>query len=277
VNFEQRGEADPTLIFVHGASCDLHDWDRQTASLSARFRTIALDLPGHGLSPPTADLSIPVLGALVADLARRQGGPAILIGHSAGCRVALEAAIQGDAAVVGVVFVDGSVLIGPEAHSAEATLRAKFEELGFEGYMQAMFGAMFAPGVEPAAQAAVLARAKAWDPATARAFLTGMVRWDAQHALAALGRLRIPSLALQCTYLDHLLRRRSLEAGVTTPWMQALEELAPQTRIEVVSGSGHFVQLERADLVNRMIAEFADSIRRGAAATSEGEACRSDV
>jgi len=256
VRIERRGDGDPALVFVHGASCDLHDWDNQTAALSDRFRTLALDLPGHGLTPATPDLGVGALGSMVAAIAREEARPCILIGHSAGCRVILEAALQSDD-TVGLVFVDGSLLIGPDAESAEASLLAKLDGLGFEGYMDAMFGSMFVAGCDPNAQAAIIRRARSWDPAAARPFLTSTVRWDLLHARAALSRLRVPCLAIQSTYLDHHLERRSLEPGVITPWMEALADLTPQTRVEIVTGAGHFVQIDRADLVNRLIADFA--------------------
>lgn len=51
--YEECGQGKP-LIFLHGASWDLHQWDRQMKYFSANYRVIALDARGHGKSslPP---------------------------------------------------------------------------------------------------------------------------------------------------------------------------------------------------------------------------------
>jgi pimeloyl-ACP methyl ester carboxylesterase len=59
----------PPLVFVHGLVVNANIWRKVVASLSDRFRCIALDMPlGSHLEPmPGADLSPPGLANLVAD------------------------------------------------------------------------------------------------------------------------------------------------------------------------------------------------------------------
>ena len=42
----------PVVMLTHGATLDHRMFDPQMASLTAKFRTIRWDLPGHGLSKP---------------------------------------------------------------------------------------------------------------------------------------------------------------------------------------------------------------------------------
>lgn len=51
--YEENGQGKP-LIFLHGASWDLHQWDRQIEHFSSNYRVIAMDARGHGKSslPP---------------------------------------------------------------------------------------------------------------------------------------------------------------------------------------------------------------------------------
>jgi pimeloyl-ACP methyl ester carboxylesterase len=118
INFLVRGTGDPTLIFVHGFACCLHDWEEQFSGLSPTFRCVALDLPGHGDSAKPETISIETMGAAVNRVKNRiAASRTILVGHSMGCRVIVEAFQQSGATVSGLVFVDGSFL-GTDLESA---------------------------------------------------------------------------------------------------------------------------------------------------------------
>src|SRR5277367_6423709 len=89
------GAGKPPIVFVHGFGCAHGDWDAQVACFSPRHQTIAVDLRGHGASPGTAaECSIERCGADVAELMHVLDlAPAVLVGHSMGCRVVVEAAL----------------------------------------------------------------------------------------------------------------------------------------------------------------------------------------
>jgi pimeloyl-ACP methyl ester carboxylesterase len=101
------------LIFVHGFACALGDWDAQVKALSPRFRCIALDLPGQGASAKPEAVSIATMGSAVKQVKERVDAHAtILVGHSMGCRVIIEAFLKSRSGVAGLVFVDGSIIGG---------------------------------------------------------------------------------------------------------------------------------------------------------------------
>ena len=53
VHYRDRGPRDaPVLMLLHGSSASLHTWEGWAAALSDRFRVVALDLPGHGMTGP---------------------------------------------------------------------------------------------------------------------------------------------------------------------------------------------------------------------------------
>jgi 3-oxoadipate enol-lactonase len=105
-----RGSAMRPVVFVHGFGCGLTDWDAQVAHLSSRYQTIVVDLRGHADSPGSAaDCSVERYGADVAELMRAFSlTPAVLGGHSMGCRVVAETALQAPELIAGVVLVGGS-------------------------------------------------------------------------------------------------------------------------------------------------------------------------
>jgi pimeloyl-ACP methyl ester carboxylesterase len=86
------GKGRPPIVFVHGFGCALSDWHAQVSHLSPRYQTIAVDLRGHGASPGTPEeCSIERYGADVAEVMQALArSPAVLVGHSMGCRVVVE-------------------------------------------------------------------------------------------------------------------------------------------------------------------------------------------
>lgn len=97
----------PLAIFLHGAGMDHSVW-----ALLARWfahhghRAAAVDLPGHGGSEGPPLPSIEALAAwTLALVTRLGGGKALLIGHSMGSLVALEAAAQGPDRVAGLGLI----------------------------------------------------------------------------------------------------------------------------------------------------------------------------
>src|SRR5512142_756788 len=107
------GHGQPPIVFVHGFACSHTDWDAQVAHLAPYHQTLAVDLRGHGASPGSADeCSIERYGADVAEVMHYLDlPPAVLVGHSMGCRVAIEAALQAPHRAAGLVLIDGSQFV----------------------------------------------------------------------------------------------------------------------------------------------------------------------
>lgn len=87
-----RGPEDrPVLLFLHGWGSSLDDLESLALPLSDEFRTISLDLPGHGASPPPdTPWGIPEFARLVDRFLRsREPTPVTVVGHSNGGRIAL--------------------------------------------------------------------------------------------------------------------------------------------------------------------------------------------
>ena len=108
-SYRLSGAGEVTIVLVHGGLCDRTYWTFQTEMLSESYRVLAMDLVGHGDSSKTrTDWSIAGLGSDVAAVILDAGvSRAILVGHSIGALVVLEAARQlPKDNVLGVVVVD---------------------------------------------------------------------------------------------------------------------------------------------------------------------------
>jgi len=90
-------DAQPTVVFVHGAANDHMVWALQSRYFAHHgFNAVAVDLPGHGRSAgeplPTIEAIAEWIGALLDALGVRVAG---LAGHSMGALAVLEAAARG--------------------------------------------------------------------------------------------------------------------------------------------------------------------------------------
>ena len=254
----RSGAGEPPLVFVHGFGCSRTDWHRQVDYFSQRHAVLACDLRGHGQTPGAADdCSIPTYGADVAQLLlQRDLGNAVLVGHSMGCRVVLQAALDAPSRVGAVVLIDSSQLASGDAVAAEAVACASIERAGYAGFSRDFFDGMFVASSPPELKRAICARAADLPASIGTRLFPRMVAWDAQHMEAALATLRVPLLVIQSTYLNADRVRVSLEPGVDTPWLQTVRGCVPDARIEVVCGVGHFPQVEAPERINGLIESF---------------------
>ncbi len=85
--------AQPTAMFIHGAQNDHSVWALQTRYFAHHgFNVLAVDLPGHGRSKGEACTSVEEMAAWVLAVMDAAGvDKALMIGHSMGSLIALEA------------------------------------------------------------------------------------------------------------------------------------------------------------------------------------------
>ena len=258
----RAGTGAPALAFVHGFGCSHEDWRAQLVHFAPTRSVVACDLRGHGATPGRpADCSIETYGADVAELLRALDLPnVVLVGHSMGCRVVLQAALDAAACVAGVVLVDGSCLGVDGAQRASPAAVEAIAAPGFGDFARQLFEGMFLPSSDPALRARIVERGCALPEAIGAVLFPRMVAWDRQNMERLLSTLRLPTLVIQSSYLNTERVRVPLKPGDTSPWLDLVRARIPDARIEVITGVGHFPQLEAANAVNRVIGEFVDAL-----------------
>lgn len=251
----RAGAGGTPIVFVHGFTCDRSDWNSQMEHFAPRREVIACDLPGHGATPGRpVDCTIERFGRSVARLLESLAAPALVVGHSLGCRVALEANRIAPARIAGLVLIDGSRMGSGDPAQAGEAMRAAIDFAGFPAFAEPFFAQMFTR--QSPAAARIIERAKRLPSAIGAALFPAMVRWDAQHLEGALAAVRAPLVVIQSTTVNAERKRVSLKPGETTLWLELVRSLVPSARIEVVPGIGHFTQIETADRVNALIASL---------------------
>jgi|GEM_PF-302814 len=144
----ESGAGRPTYVLVHGIGMGHRYWSDLADELARDGRVLALDLPGFGDAPePRVTPTISESGAQLAELVAAEcgGEPVVLVGHSMGTQVVVEAAAQRPELVASVVLIAPTV--NPRERSAlvqglrlledPSLTRPKVVALAIRSYLQA--------------------------------------------------------------------------------------------------------------------------------------------
>lgn len=92
---EELNPLDLAIVFVHGSGGDSQDWKYQLTGLSRTVPIIALELPGHGGSPPPALERVEAHAQCVMDFVDALGlRKVMLVGCSLGSAITLSVALS---------------------------------------------------------------------------------------------------------------------------------------------------------------------------------------
>ena len=245
IAYTEAGAGEPALLFIHCWGCDRSFWDGPMRALAPTHRVVALDLPGHGESG--SDRKEWTVDAFGSDVVRLMEAldlrKVVLVGHSAGGSVALDAAARAGDRVVAVVGVD-------TLHDVEqrggAEMDALLEALARDfvptcrTFVGSIFGAAASPEVISRAQAKMCGAR----PEIALPILRAVAAWD--HA-RALEEVRVPVRCIQ---------------GDKFPTnMEANRRHHRDFDVIVLPGTGHFPQLESPEDFDRALQDVLRSLR----------------
>jgi magnesium chelatase accessory protein len=250
----------PPLLLVHGTAASTHSWREVMPRLVPRFRTIAVDLPGHGFStaPTRADgFSLPGMAGALADLMAALGADVeIAVGHSAGAAILIEAALDRRLAPKAIVAINGALLPfhGIGRHLFPTLARLIFVNplvppmVAWRASQENVVARLIeSTGSRIDAEGLALYRRLMSDRGHIGAALGMMAGWD----LEALER-RLPRLAVPLTLVvgDN-------DTAVPPEAATRVRALLPSARIETMRGSGHLAHEERPEEVARLIEALA--------------------
>ena len=233
----------PTLLLLHGFTQTRQSWRPVMAALGGRRRTIAPDMPGHGLAAAR-----PASFAACTGYVRALGGDRFaLAGYSMGGRVALHAALALCSRLDRLVLIGASPGIADAAEraarrTADDALADRIEAIGVEAFAREWASLPLWEGqperVAAAANADRLRNTPAGLAAALRGLGTGVMDplWDA-----------LPSLSVPVTLAvgERDEKFRSLA--------ERMAERLPRAEVVVVEGAGHAAQLEQPDAVAALL------------------------
>ena len=147
---------------------------------------------------------------VAALLAHHDLTDAVLVGHSMGCRVIMEACRQSKDRVGGLVLVDGS-----RGGQNRAPDQAKFDlaisDSGYKSFVEALFEGMFF-GEGPDWKDTALEAVFGVPEDIGKPLYRNLIAWDAEQLDPALAAIDVPVLVLQSTYMNLERKREQLQA-----------------------------------------------------------------
>ena len=247
------GAGSPPMLFVHGYTCDSHDWSWQLAHFVTRHRVIAVDLRGHGRSSaPEAGYEPLVFAADVARLLEQLDcGPVVAVGHSMGALVASALAVEHPEMVQALVAVDPAYLVAAATVEGVPALVEGALEHDPVPVVQALLGAGDTPASSPALRVWRLRRIAGMPDHVLRQTLVNMSSGQEVSVMRSTGE-------------RYLTRRRCPVLSFYTDPSRVATETAlfadPRSRAIAWEGSGHWLHQERPAEFNAVVDAWLDSV-----------------
>lgn len=258
--YESQGSG-PAIIFVHELAGTCHSFDLQVAALKGNYRCITFNARGYPPSDvPSAvdsysqDIAASDIGA-VLDAAGEKD--AHVMGVSMGSAAALQFTIAHPNRVRSAILC--SIGSGSDAKPDEyvanmEAMAARVEKNGMDQIRQNFTAS-------PARQ-----KLKEKSPAEYQKFLADLERFSVQgltNTMRGVQKRRPPLYAhkdqIAALRVPALVVLGGIDQGCEKPG-HFLAETLPGARLEILSNTGHGVNIEEPDKVNRMVLEFVGAV-----------------
>jgi pimeloyl-ACP methyl ester carboxylesterase len=235
------GGSGDAVVFVHSMAGNTRHWSGQLEPFRKSRRAVALDLRGHGKSeaPRNGEYSIEAQAEDVSAVADALGLERFsLVGHSMGAGVALAYAGAHPERVTHLLLADP---IGDGTQTPEAEVRPFLEALGSPAYAEIIEGYWSSiAGSDGAVLDRLLRDLRETPRETMVRGLHAVMAFDPKPALA---RFRGPTLAVITPANDFPYSMHRLGTGLPH---------------RVITGTGHWLQLERPEEFNRILERFLE-------------------
>lgn len=222
----------PSVVFIHADPGSANDWEEVVKRLADRS-TVAYDDYGRGASveSPSGDYSYDARAADLGKVIASVGiAKPVLVAHSAGAATALTYALDHPEDLAGLVLVDP--LTNPAALPPDVKkqmvegMKGPAARENFGQYVESI------AGKNEAIVNRVVAESRKVEPKVAGSLAETMANW---HPPRSLAQLRVPIVFVVASANDNPSSLLSL--------------LPTTTRKIVVVGTGHWIQLEKPEVV----------------------------
>ena len=249
IGYWRSGEGAP-LVLAHGTAADHGRWSPVLPAFEQRFTVCAVDRRGRGGSGDSDAYAIEREFEDVAAVADSPAEPVVLVGHSYGALVALEAALITCNVRKLVLYDPGIEVAGQEIYPHEVIER---------------LDALLAAGDRDGVVATTMREVAGLPPETVeymRSLPVWQARVEAAHTIPRelravkayrldperFGDVRVPTLVLSGGESPAALRKAA----------EAVEEALPDSRLVVMEGQGHAAMDTGTDLFTTEVIRFVE-------------------
>jgi pimeloyl-ACP methyl ester carboxylesterase len=265
VAYRDVGDGPEALLLIHGMAGSSETWRAVIPQLSQKYRVVAPDLLGHGQSAkPRGDYSLGAFAVWLRDLLDELGiSTATIIGQSLGGGVAMQFVYQHPDYCQRLILISSGGL-GPDVGWTLRLLSAPGAEL-------------ILPAIAPRPVLTAGNKLRSWFGAAGIRSPRGAEMWSAYSSLSD-GETRQAFLRTLRSVVDYrgqavsALNRLHMAGELPTMviWGDqdriipvehgyAVHEARPGSRLEVLTGVGHFPHVERPSEVVDLIDDFINT------------------
>lgn len=252
--YTEKGEG-KNIMVLHGWTCDSHDWSWQLPELENKYRTVAVDLRGHGRSQvmPSGHYApadyVADIEALI--LTHYPGQKFILIGHSMGGQIAARLAAKRPDLVSAVVSIDGSM--GFPDKQAALFQKAVDDLQNGDPYLTgpALFELFYDKSTPPAF--------KRWHASRLQGVPLHVIRESFGPLFLGAGQVGIgkasENFCRSLTIPVYHLCRDATQAGNMRTWFAN-----PKSKTDYWTQTGHWIMQDRSEDVNKAVTAWIDEL-----------------
>jgi pimeloyl-ACP methyl ester carboxylesterase len=242
VHYQESGDKNaPVALLLHGWAADIKSFAKLAEHLQKQYRVVRLDMPGFGASEqPSPDWHIASYAQFVSHFVAKVGlDIALLIGHSFGGRVSIKAIASGALTPQKLVLLDS----GGIQHSRDARNQV-YKAIAKTGKVVTML-----PGLrrfQGRLKRALYKSAGSTDYLNAGVMKQIFLNTINEDLRADAAKITVPTLLIWGANDD----QTPVEDG------KILADAIKNSRLEVIQGAGHYVQLDAPENVQTLIDEF---------------------
>lgn len=248
LHVRSSGDANKTLILVHGLGGSAATWERNQEALSEDFRVWIPELRGCGQSERgTAAYTLERLGKDLGDVVAlaAKDGPVIALGHSLGGVVVQALLKQSPSCLDAAIFVSTSSRLNEQATKNWLRIAASVEKRGLSSKPESQARAF--SETYALANPEMLERLARLSEATDPAIYAEQARAASSYNFdEALEKVSCPSLVIQGT------GDRMTAVGGSVLLSRSL----PNSTLELVEGAGHNLHMERPEEFLQLVRTF---------------------
>ena len=250
LHFKSVGEGDP-IVILHGLFGSLDNWQTMARELSEQgYKVITVDLRNHGKSPHTDAISHELMANDVIGLIKQEHlNEVVLVGHSMGGKAAMQLAFIAPELISKLVVVD----IAPKPYNPHHNT-----------YFDAMLNLNLAK-VESRKQASEELGKSIKNPVIKQFLLKNL---DRKKDGSYQWKFNLQSLHNNYQQLINGLQTTAtfekptmFVSGQLSDYISAadigdIEALFPNSTVEIVAASGHWVHAEQPDAFKQVLLQF---------------------
>jgi pimeloyl-ACP methyl ester carboxylesterase len=247
VAYTVQGTGAPAIVFVHGWSLDKSIWNDQVKVFSAKYKVVTIDLAGHGESGRSRkNYTMELFGEDVASVVNKlKLEKVILVGHSLGGSVVIEAANILKGKVIGLIGADTFQKFeeGEPADRAEQYLTT-FKS-NFVGSAKDYASLLFLPNADTLLVNRVAEKMSSANPKIAIDVMRNSYEYN---SIASIKKLNVPIISINC-------EKFPVKLEENRKYVKSFE-------LKKMNGVGHFVMLEDPTKFNQLLNEAIEELTK---------------